>query len=51
MDVHLGIEGNNFNGHGEGRDENMNMVETITNLQKEFQRHKADNERIMRAKK
>ena len=29
MDVHLGIEGTNSNGHGEGRDENMNMVETI----------------------
>jgi hypothetical protein len=35
MDVHLGIEGTNSNGHGEGRDENMNMVETIKNLQKD----------------
>jgi hypothetical protein len=50
MDVHLGIEGTNSNGHGEGRDENMNMVETIKNLQKDVQRHKDDNERIMRAK-
>ena len=25
----------NANGHGEGRDENMNMVETIKNLQKD----------------
>jgi hypothetical protein len=32
MDVHLGIEGTNSNGHGEGRDENMYMVETIKNL-------------------
>jgi hypothetical protein len=32
MDVHLGIEGKNSNGHGEGRDENINMVETIKNL-------------------
>ena len=32
IDVHLGIEGTNSNGHGEGRDENMNMVETIKNL-------------------
>jgi hypothetical protein len=32
MDVHLGIEGKNSNGHGEGRDENMNMVEIIKNL-------------------
>jgi hypothetical protein len=32
MDIHLRIEGTNSNGHGEGRDENMNMVETIKNL-------------------
>ena len=50
MDVHLGIEGTNSNGHGEGRDENMNMVETIKNLQKDVQSHKYDNERLMRAK-
>ena len=29
MDVHLGVEGTNSNGHGEGKDDNMNMVETI----------------------
>ena len=34
MDVHLGIEGANSNGHGEGRDENMNMVETIKNCKR-----------------
>jgi hypothetical protein len=50
MDFHMGIEGTNSNGHGEGRDENMNMVETIKNLHKDVQRHKADNERIMRYK-
>jgi polyribonucleotide nucleotidyltransferase len=50
MDVDLGIEGTNSNGHGEGRDENMNMVETIKNLQKDVQSHKDDNERLMRAK-
>jgi len=32
MDVHLGIEGTNSNGHREGRDENMNMAKTIKNL-------------------
>ena len=32
MYVHLGIEGTNSNGHGEGKEENMNMVETIKNL-------------------
>jgi hypothetical protein len=50
MDVHLGIEGTNSNGHGEGRDENMNMVETIKNFQKYVQIYKDDNERLMRAK-
>jgi hypothetical protein len=29
IDVHMGLEGTNSNGHGEGRDENMNMIETI----------------------
>jgi hypothetical protein len=32
VDVHLVIEGTNSNGHGEERNENMNMVETIKNL-------------------
>jgi hypothetical protein len=50
MDVHLGIEGTNSNGHREERNENMNMAETIKNLQKNVQIHKADNERLMRAK-
>ena len=50
MDVHLGIEGTNSNGLGEGRHENMNMEETIKNLQKNVQSHKYDNERLMRAK-
>jgi hypothetical protein len=50
MDVHLGIEGTNSNGHGEGRDENMNMVETIKNLQKDVQSYKYDNERFMKPK-
>jgi 2-iminoacetate synthase ThiH len=36
MNVHLGIEGTNSDGHGEGRDEYMNMVETIRNLQKTY---------------
>jgi hypothetical protein len=50
MDVHLGIQGMNSNGHGEERNENMNMVETIKNLQKDVEIHKANNERLMRAK-
>jgi hypothetical protein len=32
MYVHMIIEGTSTNGHGEGRDENMNMVENIKNL-------------------
>jgi hypothetical protein len=28
----LGIEGTNSNGHEEGKDENLNIVETIRNL-------------------
>jgi hypothetical protein len=50
VDVHLGIEGTNSNGHGEERNENMNMDDTIKNLQKDVQSHKFDNERLMRAK-
>jgi hypothetical protein len=50
MDAHMGIEGTNSNGHGEGKDANMNMVETIKNLQKNFQHHKVDNERLMKSK-
>jgi hypothetical protein len=50
MNVHLDIEGTNSNGHGEERDENLNMVETIKNLQKDVQSHKDDNEKLMKAK-
>jgi hypothetical protein len=32
MDIHLGIEGTNSNGHGEERNENMNMEKTIKKL-------------------
>ena len=51
MDVHLGIEGTNSNGHGDERNENMNMEETIKNLQKDVQSHKDDNEILMKSKK
>jgi hypothetical protein len=50
MDVHLGMEGMNSNGHGEERNEDMNMTKTIKNLQKDVQSHKVDNERLMKAK-
>ena len=29
MDVHLGVEGKNSNGYGEGKDEDTNLVDTI----------------------
>ena len=32
VDVHLGMEGTNSNEHGEERNEDMNMAETIKNL-------------------
>jgi hypothetical protein len=50
VDVHFGIEGTNSNRHGEEMNENMNMAETIKNFQKDVQSHKADNERLMKAK-
>jgi hypothetical protein len=31
----LGMEGTNSNEHGEEKDDNMNIVETIRNLQKD----------------
>jgi hypothetical protein len=33
MNFHLGIEGTNSNGHGERKDEDINLVETIRKLQ------------------
>jgi hypothetical protein len=50
VDVHLCMEGTNSNGHGEEGNEDMNMDETFNNLQKDVQIHKADNERLMKAK-
>ena len=43
VDVHLSMEGTNSNGHGEERNEDMNMDETIKNLQKDVQSHKNGN--------
>jgi hypothetical protein len=50
MYVHMGNEGTNSNGHGEGREERMNLVETINNFQRDVLSHKVDNERLMKAK-
>jgi len=43
-------EGINSNGHGEGKEENMNLVEIVKNLQKDVQNYKHDIERIMKSK-
>jgi hypothetical protein len=50
MDLHMGNGGTNSNGHGEGKDENLNIVETIKKLQKDVQSHKDNNERLMKYK-
>jgi predicted RNase H-like nuclease (RuvC/YqgF family) len=50
MDVHLGVEGTNSNGHGEEIDKEVSMMNIIKNLQKDVQIHQADNERLKRAK-
>jgi hypothetical protein len=46
----MGNEGTNSNGHGEGKEESMNLVETIKSLQKDVQSYKDDNERLMKSK-
>jgi hypothetical protein len=50
MYVHMGNEGTHSNGHGEGKEEIMNLVETIKSFQRDFLSHKIDNERLMKAK-
>jgi hypothetical protein len=50
MYVNMGNEGTNSNGHGEGKEESMNLVETIKSLQKDVQSYKDDNERLMKSK-
>jgi hypothetical protein len=50
MDVHLGVEGTNSNGHGEEIDKDMGMMKIIKNLQKDVQIYQEDNERLKRAK-
>jgi hypothetical protein len=48
MYVHMCNEGTNSNGHGEGKEEIMNLVEAIKSLQKDVQSYKVDNERLMK---
>jgi 50S ribosomal subunit-associated GTPase HflX len=48
--VSMGNEGTKSNGHREGKEESMNLVETIKSLQKDVQSYKDDNERLMKSK-
>jgi hypothetical protein len=50
LNVQLDIERTNSNGHGGEKEEDINLDETIIKLQIDFQRHKDDNERFMKAK-
>jgi len=50
MYVSMGNEYKNSNGHGEGKEESMNLVETIKSLQKDFKSYKYYNERLMKGK-
>ena len=50
MYVNMGNEGTNSNGHGEGNEEIMSLVETIKFFQKDVQSYKDDNERLMKSK-
>jgi hypothetical protein len=49
MDVHLGVEGTNSNGHGDEIGTYVGMMKIIKNLQKYVQIHHAYNERLKRA--
>jgi hypothetical protein len=40
MDVHLGVEGSNSNGHGEEIDKEGHMMKIIERLQKDTQTHR-----------
>jgi hypothetical protein len=46
----MGIEGTKSNGHREGLEEIMNLVETIQSLQKDIQSYKDDKDMLMKAK-
>jgi hypothetical protein len=50
MDVHLGFEGSNSNGHGEEIDKEGYMMKIIERLKKDAQTHREDRRKIMKAK-
>jgi hypothetical protein len=50
MDVHLGVEGSNSNGHGEEIDKEGHMMKIIERLHKDTKTHRVDSRKIMKAK-
>jgi hypothetical protein len=48
LDVHLGVEGSNSNGHGDEIDKEGNMMKIIQGLQKDVQTHQADKRNLMK---
>jgi len=44
----MGNAGTKSNGHGEGKEESINLVKTIKTLQKYVLSYKVDNENLMR---
>jgi hypothetical protein len=50
LNVQLGLEGTNSNGHGGGKEEDINLDETLRQFFIDVQSHKDDNERLMKAK-
>ena len=49
MDVHIGVEGSNSNGHEEEIDKEGNMMKIIEKLRKDVQTHRADNRKLMKS--
>jgi hypothetical protein len=47
--VNMGSVRIESNGHGEGKEEIMNLVETIKNIQRDVLSYNVDNEKLMRA--
>jgi hypothetical protein len=49
MDVHLGFEGSNSNGHGEDIDKEGNMRKIIEGFQKDAKTHRADSRKLIKS--
>jgi hypothetical protein len=48
MDIHLGVEGSNSNGHGKEMDKEGHMMKIIERLQKDAQAHRDDSRKLMK---